>query len=273
MSAINNYDGYSYEPKSRESAEAGYILASIASAVVMGALPYASKPFVNQMKKEHSNNHLYKDVFYKAIENSGLKEKGLTFEHTDFSLLERLALGTDAEAKIVDKEIKAGLNACYIPDLKVVKLNAEKATISGFHELGHAMNHLNGKFGKLLQLCRKPGYGLAALMGTAALFSRGKPKGAKRDVGDVIQDNCGKIAFAALLPTVAEEALASHKGLKLAKQAGISDALLKNIRKFYGKALLSYVGYAVATGLSVFATSKIMEKFTRPKMVKNDYSA
>ena len=71
-----------------------------------------------------------------------------------------------------------------------------------------------------------------------------------------------------MLPTVAEEALASRNGIKLAKQSGLSDGLLKNLKKFYGKALLSYVGYAVLTGLSVFATSKITEKFTRPKKVQ-----
>ena len=71
-----------------------------------------------------------------------------------------------------------------------------------------------------------------------------------------------------MLPTVAEEALASHKGIKLAKQAGLSEPLVKNLRKFYGKALLSYAGYAVLTGISVFAMSKITELFTRPKKVE-----
>ena len=277
MTSINsnynypNNNGYTYEPRSQGDAEIGFVLASIASAAVMGALPYFSKPFAKQMKAEHSNNHLYQDAFFKSINLSGLKEKGLKFEHTDFSPSDLRKIGTNLESQILHKDIKAGMNACYIPDLRLVKLNAEKASISGFHELGHAMNHLKSKTGRLLQLCRKPGYTIAGLMGTVALFSRRKPKESDGGFLDFIQNNCGKIAFAAMLPTVAEEALATHKGLKLAKQAGLDDKLIKNLRKFYGKAWLSYVGYAIATGLSVFAASKITEKFTRPKKVETPF--
>jgi hypothetical protein len=70
-----------------------------------------------------------------------------------------------------------------------------------------------------------------------------------------------------MLPTVAEEALASYKGIKMAKQGGLSNKLVKNLKKFYGKALLSYAGYALVTGLSVFAASKITEILTRPKKI------
>ena len=102
-------------------------------------------------------------------------------------------------------------------------------------------------------------------MGTVALFSRGKPEDVPKDIFDKIQDNCALIAVAGMLPTVAEEAMASAKGVKLAKQAGLAQDLIKNLKKFYGKALLSYAGYAAVTGLSVFAVSKITEAFTRPK--------
>ena len=85
---------------------------------------------------------------------------------------------------------------------------------------------------------------------------------------DKIEDNCGKIAFAAMLPTVAEEALASRNGIKIAREAGLAEPLIKNLKKFYGKALLSYGGYALLTGASVFIASKITEIFTRPKKVE-----
>ena len=92
-------------------------------------------------------------------------------------------------------------------------------------------------------------------------------------VDDGSPDNCGKIAFAAMLPTVIEESMASYKGVKMAKEAGLKEPLIKNLKKFYGKALLSYAGYAVVTGLSVFAASKIMEIFTRPKKVTTSYDS
>ena len=258
MTQIHNSFNYDYNrnayiQRSQAETEAGYLLATVASAVIMKSLlPSFSNPFLKQMTKEHSNNHLYKDCFIKSIEESGLKENGLQLIH-------------DANPTT---DVGKGLNAFYSPTTKQIVLNTEKATITGFHELGHAFNHLKSKTGKVLQYLRRPGYAIAGLMGSIALLSRNKPKEAERDFKDIIQDNCGKIAFVAMLPTVAEEALASHNGVKLAKKAGLSDGLVKNLKRFYGKALLSYIGYAVLTGLSVFATSKIMEKFTRPKKVE-----
>lgn len=241
-----------YVQRSREEAELGYLLAALASGLIYKALPNFSNPFLKQMTKEHGNNYLYKDAFFKSIENSGLKEQGL-------ELINNINPSTD---------IGKGLNACYIPAQKQIVLNTEKATISGFHELGHACNHLKSKTGKFLQKLRKPGYAIAGLMGTVAVLSRNKPKGEDRNVKDFVQDNCGKIAFIAMLPTVAEEALASYKGVKLAQESGLSDKLVKNLKKFYGKALLSYAGYALLTGFATYVASKITETFTRPQKVE-----
>lgn len=250
---------YVYVPSTQADAEKGFLVASTAASAIMGTMPLYSKPFTKQVLKEHARNHLYKDAFLKSIENSGLKDKGLSFVNVVSTL------GNNVDKTLVD--IQKGVNACYSPTTKQVLVNAEKASITGFHELGHAMNHLNSPVGKFLQKLRKPGYVIAGLMGTLALFSRPKPKEAKRNALDVVLDNSGKIAFAALLPTVVEEAMASYKGIKLAKQAGLKKPLINNLKKFYGKALLSYAGYAVATGLSVFAASKIMQHYTRPKKV------
>lgn len=249
--SANTYNGDYYLVKSREEKEAGLYLAYAASALVMGALPYFSKPFVKQMKTEHSNNHLYKDAFFKSFEISGLADKGVQF--------------VDVQSSQVHKDIAQGLNACYVPSKKQVLLNSDKATISGFHELGHAMNHLKSKIGKLLQKCRKPGYAIAGFMATVALTSRNKPKESKRSLWNIIQDNSGKIAFIAILPTIIEEAMASYKGVELARKSGLAEPLVNNLKKFYGKALLSYAGYGLLAGLSVYAASKIMEKSTRPK--------
>lgn len=253
--SFNGYNNERYVQRSKEEKETAYILAGLASALVYKALPSFSNPFLKQMTKEHGNNHLYKDVFFKSIEKSGLDKVGLELIHESNP-------ATD---------IGKGLNACYIPATKQIKLNAEKATISGFHELGHACNHLDSKLGKFLQKLRKPGYAIAGLMGSIAVLSRTKPKDEKRDIKDFVQDNCGKIAFIAMLPTVAEEALASYKGIKLAKEAGLSEPLVKNLKKFYGKALLSYAGYAVLTGVATYVASKITEVFTRPKRVEESY--
>ena len=263
----NGYNQPRYRQRSQAEAEIGFWAASLATGLLYKALPSFSNPFLNQVKKEHNNNHLYKDVFERSVHNSGLAEKGLRFLNTQPSPADNFKIKNGMREAVEHLDIKEGLNACYIPDAKVVMLNADKATISGFHELGHAMNHLNSKFGRFLQKLRKPGYAIAGLMGTIALISRKKPEGEKRNALDFVQDNCGKIAFLSLMPTVIEEAMASHKGIKLAKENGLSEALVKNLKKFYGKALLSYGGYALVTGLAVFVASKITEIFTRPQRI------
>ena len=260
-----NYNGNTYVRRNEQNALIGFCLASAASAVLYKLLPSFSNPFIKQMSKEHANNYLYCDAFERAVERSGLTEKKLKVENVVFNPSEREALRRGAN--VADAEIKAGLNACYIPELKIIKLNKNKATITGFHELGHAMNHLSSKFGKILQKLRWPGYIISGLMASIAAFSRPKPKDAPRAPLDWVLDNCTTIAVAGMLPTVAEEALASYKGIKLAKTVGLSEPLVKNLKKFYGKALLSYTGYTAVTGLAVYAMSKIMEAFTRPKKI------
>lgn len=246
-------DGQYYKRRSAQAAEIGYVLAGLGSALVYKALPSFSKPFLKQMPKEHANNHLYKDIFEKAIEKSGLLEKGLELVH---------------DANPVT-EIGKGLNACYIPTTKQIVLNKDLATISGFHELGHACNHLKKGFGSIMQKLRRPGMAVAALMASVAVLSRNKPKGEKRNIADWVQDNCGKIAFISMLPTVIEETMASYKGIKFAKEAGLGKPLIENLKKFYGKALMSYGGYALIAGVAVYVSSKIMEMFTRPQKVEN----
>lgn len=260
------YNGDEYRRRSKGEAELGAWVALAASGAIKAMLPSFSNPFLKQMSKEHGNNQLYKDVFQKAVNQQFFKDNGVNFVDTTFRYGEEALYRS--KRPVVDGDIKAGFNACYIPSQKIVKLNSEKATISGFHELGHAMNHLQKGVGHVLQKLRGPGYTVAGLMGVLALTSRPKPKEADRNIADFILDNSGKIAFIAMLPTVFEEALASYKGVKLAKSAGLTEPLLKNLRKFYGKALLSYAGYALITGVSVFATSKIMQGFTRPKKIE-----
>ena len=101
-----------------------------------------------------------------------------------------------------------------------------------------------------------------------AIFSRTKPKDAPKNAIDIIEDNCGKIAFLAMLPTVIEEGVASYRGIKLAKKAGVSDTLLKSMKKIYLKAHTNYSGKAVLGGLAVYASRKIMDIFTRPKQIE-----
>ena len=249
------YNGNQYIPSSSGDSNKGFLVASAVSSAIMGTLPLFSKPFEHQLAKEHTQNHLYKNAFLNSLKISGLDKKGVKIIPMELS-------------RIAD-DYALGKNAAYFPKEKLVKINTDKISIAGFHELGHAMNDINGKMGKFLSKLRWPGRIIAGWMGTIALFSRPKPKDAPKNGFDFVKDNCGKIAFACMLPTVFEEGMASYKGLKLAKKTGLAEPLIKNMKKLYKKALLTYIGHATATGFAVGAASMIMDKFTRPKKVEN----
>ena len=113
---------------------------------------------------------------------------------------------------------------------------------------------------------------IAGLMEYFAIFSRTKPKDAQRSLTDIVEDNCGKIAFLAMMPTVIEEGIASYRGIKLAKKSGVPKHLIKNMKKIYLKAHTTYSAKALLGGLAVFASRKIMDYFTRPKPVETSQS-
>ena len=250
------YNGNEYQTRSFLSETEGAVLASAISGAILSPLAYAGKPFVSQLKKEEKNNYLYKDSFERALKISELDKEGVKIVPAQI-----LADSSNEYVK--------GTNACFIPKSKEILINTDKISIAGFHELGHAMNALKSKYGvKYLAKMRAPGYAIAGLMEYFAIFSRKKPKGAPRSITDIIEDNCGKIAFIAMLPIVAEEAIASIRGVKLAKASGVSEPLIKNMKNLYKKALVTYGGRAVLGALAVYASRKIMDYFTRPRIVE-----
>lgn len=254
MTSVQYYNGQEYQRRTPLSEMEGFMLASAVSAAIVSPLPYIGKSFEKQLNKEIVNNHLYKDAFEKAFDISGLKDKGVSL--------------VKAQYANVPLEYKMGLNAAYDPEYRKVIINTDKMSAAGFHELGHALNALKSKYGiKYLAKLRRPGYAIACLMEYFAIFSRTKPKDAPRNAIDVVEDNCGKIAFLAMLPTVIEEAVASFRGINLAKKSGINDAMIKSMKNIYLKAHTTYSGKAVLGGLAVYASRKIMDYFTRPRPV------
>ena len=250
------YDGNVYQTRSPLNGLEGYIAATAVSGAILSPLAYIGKLPVRQIKKEEQYNPIYKDCLYKALHKSGLYDMGVDI--------------IKAQNADISHEYKSGRNAAYlIPDKKVI-INTNKSACLGFHELGHAMNNLMSKYGiKYLTKMRYPGYVIAGIMEYFAIFSRTKPKEAQRNIMDIIEDNCGKIAFLAMMPMVAEEAIASIRGMKLAEEAGLPKELRQNMKKLLSKALMTYGGKAVLGGLAVYASRKIMDYFTRPKNIGN----
>ena len=257
VSSVNNS---LYIKRSKEDAWKGYMLSTLASGAIMSGLLYAGIPFEKQLTKEYQNNNVYKDALYKAIkpEYSGIPANTIEI--------------VPAQIKFPNTPEAIGKNAYYSSKFNQIVLNTEKTTIAGFHELGHAMNNLKSFIPKYLQRFRHTGYVIAGLMEYFAIFSRTKPKGEKRNFTDFIEDNCGKIAFLALLPTVIEEAIASIKGINIAKKVGIGGSALKSMKALYTKAFMTYLARASLTGLAVGASRIIMDYYTRPKKISvNNY--
>ena len=250
------YDGNQYIPRTSNDSAKGFVIASAVSTAILGTLPAFSKSFSTQLVKEYYNNDLYKGAFEKSIKISGLDKKGVHITPAQF---------------LHDRSPEFfGQNACYNTGNKKILINTDKISIAGFHEVGHALNDLKGVTGKLLSKMRWPGRMIAVLMEYVAFSQRTKPKEAPRNKMDFIKDNCGKIAFLSMLPTVLEEGMASYKGVKLARKTGLAEPLIKNMKKLYAKALLTYAGHAVVAGLAVGASSMIMDYFNRPKKVKEE---
>ena len=261
MSEIFYYNGDEYKTRPSYNGLGGYFAATAVSGAILAPLAYTHIPIARTIEKERVNNELYKDTFYKILDESGLKDKGVTILEAQ-------------KVKNIPNDYKIGKNAAYIPKTRQVLINTENMMSAGFHELGHAMNDLQSKYGlKYLAKMRRTGYVIAGLMEYFAIFSRTKPKGAPRTFTDIIEDNCGKIAFIALVPTLIEEAAASYRGLNAAKKAGLEKSLIKNLEKMCSNAFLTYGSRAVLGGLAVYASRKVMDAFTRPKKVKTPYSS
>lgn len=124
---------------------------------------------------------------------------------------------------------------------------------------------------------RGPFASLGILALGAALFKNEKvdgeePKGFWDKTTTFIKNHCGKIAFIGMLPALAEEAMASVKGLKLAKGI-LSPEHLNKLKVFSAKAWLTYLGVAVGSGLAVHIASSIRDKIAAPKEIKSHSNA
>ena len=139
-----------------------------------------------------------------------------------------------------------------------------------FHEMGHAVNSTT-KLGKLLQTAGGPMRMFAVpVILAVALLKRNKaegekPQGAVDKTTTFIKNNAGKLAFAAWLPTLAEEGMASIRAAKMAKGAGLSADLLKNLNKGNAKAWTTYLIGAAATAAAVRAAVWVKDKIAESK--------
>lgn len=169
--------------------------------------------------------------------------------------------------------IKEGFNAGFTPMGNKVLINTEKMGLSGFHEIGHSINFNKSKFWKSLHMYNalKVPFAIAGMLSLAALFKRPKadgeqPTGTFDKVTTFMKNNVGKLTFAAMVPMIAEEVMASVRGNKLAKEL-LSPELAKKVAKSNIFGAASYVGTAAALALGAYAANKVRDAIAHPKQV------
>jgi hypothetical protein len=254
-----------------------------------GVQMFFSKPAVKEIQNISTNsktlNQQFKAAAEYAFESSNLSKKGVEYidgkniRFDDFwegiknygSTLDKKLIGKFKIYEKLNKKIisnqyelmKNGLNAFFIPKMNKIYINKENASIFAFHEMGHAINKHSKNIGAFLQEIRTP---FNKLAGVALLVSIVKHKKQPEEQTGIIdrgtsfiKNNCGKLAFIGMLPTVLEEGLASINGQKLAKNI-LSENGLRRLNKMHVKAWLSYVGLAIGTTLGTVLASKASDK-------------
>ena len=149
------------------------------------------------------------------------------------------------------KPVARGENAFYTDQFKLAVAPKKKPSLI-LHELGHAINAHKGKFLKFLQKSRM----FVSAVPTAIVMLNGL---FRRDDNkpNFVERNAGVIGFAAFLPTIIEEGLASIRGVKAAKETLGKTVNLKPLRRNYFFAWLTYV--IAGLGLGVAAKQSIIE--------------
>lgn len=144
--------------------------------------------------------------------------------------------------------VAAGKNAFYADKFKLAVAPKSKPSLI-LHELGHAINAHKGKFLKLLQKSRM----IASAAPTVLLMLDGVFR-REDNKPNFIERNAGILGFLSFLPTIAEEGIASIRGVKAAKNVLGKTVNIKALKRNYFFAwctyLLAGIGLGIAAKLS-----------------------
>lgn len=170
-----------------------------------------------------------------------------------------------------------GKNAAYIPKISpnglgikpnTIIVNKSKMPTALFHEMGHAFNANKTKFWKGIQNLRGPGMLIAGACALIPAFTKttkpqdGKELTKKEKFINGLRKSSPFLAIGAMLPTLAEEGMATFRGNKWAKQALDSD-LAKKVAKTNKLGFLTYAISVATVGLTAYLTKTVKDKFDK----------
>lgn len=208
---------------------------------------------------------MIKTATQKALKTTGLEKAGLKVEYIK-------------EKKNIFKRIKNDvntiLNTGFNPKKNKIRISEKGLSLASFHEIGHAINYNYSKTGRLLQKLRKPCMALAALLGTfTAMTKTSKPKDGKKltkfqKIKNYIRENVGKLTFAATLPVLIEEAMATKHGNNLARQFSPPE-LAQKVVKMNKMAYITYLITAFEVSAGAYAGKKVKDALVEKKEAKS----
>ena len=232
-----------------------------------------------------------KEVASRILEKTGLKSKGVKINFIDETAesLEHLKDVIETETKqntVLRRRIsqnsfetfKEGANAAFFPKVNEIVVNSKSLYTSVYHEIGHAMNKNGNFFTRALQKCGViTPYGVSVLapvfLAVGLLHKTDKTKSdvektkAEKTL-DFVSNNAGKLTLATYIPMLAEEGLASYRGLKEAAKY-LSKDTIKGLTKNYLKAWGTYAAGAAVVSAGVAVGIKFAEKIREKKEVKS----
>ena len=167
------------------------------------------------------------------------------------------------------KSVAEGKNAFCSPFTRDIMINMDKLPGASFHEMGHALNASGSKAIKALAIGRHI-TALAVPLILAVGLLKPKKKDGQESKGFIdkattfIKNNAGKLAFAALIPTLAEEGLASIRGAQIAKKV-LDPKLLKKVNRNNLLAWTTYLTGAMLTAGAVALAVEIRDKIAEKR--------
>jgi hypothetical protein len=219
-----------------------------------------------QSKLKPSEIKLIKQAGDDAFKQMGLDKHGvkivrLAKNGKKPNLIQKIAMF--ANPLQMQECIKNGYNGCFHPLLNQIIIPENRNIPVVFHEMGHAFNRHCTKFWKGVQGLRSPLMILTALPMTIGAFTTqskaedGKELTKTQKAKNFVRDNAGKLTFCAMLPVIAEEAMATIRGQKYANKL-----LPKNLAKHVGKSNLLGLGSYIlsATLMALGSTTSVKVK-------------
>ena len=292
--------GKKYQKPENEKIILGVIAGKATANAVEKGIQYVNRLQFHKagtiLNEEDTN--AFRKIVDTAFEKSGLKQKGVTvfnvtnanesnryifLKYVYKSLPEKLKNIINQKEclknsfdRFFDKilrKIAEGKNATYLKRIDVIVINKDKYSVAAFHEMGHALNKHFSKIAKCLNKLKTPMAILTPIIMATALFKRKKVEGEKPDgwfdkTTTFIKNNCAKLTFAAFLPKILEEGLASLQGAKLAKGL-VPSQQFKKLNKMQTAAWLTYFGSAVAATAAAATASKVRDFIASSKEIKD----